>query len=420
MSMKLVKAATVSLANQVVSSGTNFAIVLYLVRVMDKADFGVYSLGFAMMLLLAGLVSSSISVQYVVNLPDQHQGERACYAVHHANAVSLLGAALVAIAALLMALPDSIAPGFSAVKPVAMTLAIASALYSLRDFLVRVAYSAKREDHVLFSSITIAVAVVGGYAVLYQLSNQDVSAVQALGVLAIAYAAGSAILVLLLKLPLAYSSIQGVKMAFSHSWHGGKWSIITNVVYNIRSQAHNFIVAPLLGMAALADVNAARVLVTPAVMAIPPLSQIVMPRLAEKRARGGAITGKQTGFAILLLAGFATLYMLALLPAMPWVLPIALGEAYQHTGTLVVLWCLVAVIMAARNGLTIILQVEKLFRGLMLVNAIIALVAVALAAFLSWLLGAAGAIMALGLSEFILSFLLFILLINHFRRQSFE
>lgn len=404
------KALSVSLLNQLISSGTNFAVVLYLVRVMEKSAFGIYSLGFALMLLLSGLILSSIAVQYVVNLPDQPQQERAGYAVHHANAVVVLGICLLMIAALVMALPADQFTGLASVQAIAMAVAAAAALYSVRDFLVRVAYSARREDYVLYSSVTIAVAVVLGYLALRQGGTPGITAADGLLVLGFGYAAGAVVLALLLKLPLASGSWRGVVMAFRESWRGGKWNVVTNVVYNIRSQAHNFIVAPLLGMAALAEVNAARVLVTPAVMAIPPLSQIIMPRLAEKRAQGASIRGRHTVLTIAVLAGFAAVYTLVLVPLLPWVLPLTLGGAYQHTGTLVVIWCLVAIVSAARNALTIVFQVAKRFRGLMLANSVAAAFAVAMAAFLSWRVGAAGAVMALGMAELVLCLLLIWLL----------
>jgi len=377
---------------------------------MDKAEFGIYSLGFATMLLLAALISSSIAVQYVVNLPDQPEMERSSYAVNHVNAVAVLSIGLVSIAGFLTLLPGHLLFGSSGLEAVAVVTLCACAAYSLREILVRIAYSAKEELYVLYSSILLLAVVIIEFAVVHQFMDRGMSARRALTVLAIGYAISTVLLVFLLRLPLSVSCWFGLKKAFLDSWRGGKWSLMTSFVHNLRLQAHNFIVAPLLGLAALAEINATRVLVTPALMAIPPVSQIIMPMLAELRAKGISIAGKQTAATVAGLVGLASLYAILLIPFLPWLLPLLLGESYQDTGNLVALWCLVAILMAARNGVTLALEVARRFRGLMVVNVIAAAAAAVLAALLAWSLGAAGAIVAIGVAELILCLLLLKLL----------
>jgi len=398
------KALSVSLLNQVVTSGTNFAIVLYLVRVMKKAEFGIYSLGFAVMLLLAGLISSFIAVQYVVNLPDQHQSQRDDYAVHHANAVALLGVSLLLLAALLLLMPHDVMPGLSTIKPIVMSLSFASASYSLRDFLVRVAYSARRESYVLYSSVCMTVVVAAGYLILHQLGSGEVNAINALYVLAVSYLCGAITLAMMLRLQVTKSSLQGIRTAFVHSWHGGKWNVLAAALKRAQSQSYNIIVAPFLGLAAVADLNAARVLVTPAVMMVPPLTQIMLPRMAEDRKSSNSVS---LGWTLILLPGLALAYSAFLLLLIPWLVPLTLGEAYSDVGLLVSFWCAFVVFFSLKSALVIALQAMRDFKALMWIGLGSFILTMVLCFFLAKLNGNPGVITAMAIAELLTAALIF-------------
>jgi O-antigen/teichoic acid export membrane protein len=408
------KALSVSLLNQLVSSGTHFAIVLYLVRVMEKSDFGLYGLGFALMLVLAGLISSSVAVQFVVNVPDQPQEQRLDYALHHAIAVFLLGLGLVALGALVSAAPWRMVIGGASLREIMFPLALSAAFYSQRDLLMRVAYSERRETVVLVSSIAVSIGTATVFTLFWQ-AGQPLSVGHTLIALALGQAAGCLVALLLLPLPYRSFTVKGLGQAFLDCWGGGKWNFLTNVVYNVRTQAHNFVVAPLLGLGALAEINAARVLVTPAVMVIPPLSQVLMPRLAGKR---GSDAPAMTRYAMTTIGGLATvafLYAALLLALLPWVLPLVLGEAYQNAGVLVMAWCVVAVTLAVRNGLTLVLEVVRAFRDLLWANLAAAVSALVLVTALAIGLGSLGAIAALAIAELFLCTLLLKLLKRQLR-----
>ena len=401
MSMRLAKAASISLANQVVSSGTNFAVVLFLVRVLEKGEFGLYSLGFAVMLLLAGLSSSAIAVQYVVNLPDQPLELRADYALHHANATALLSSALLLFGLLLAVLPISLIEQH--LRPhLIIACFLAAALYGCRDFLVRVAYSEKKEKFVLYSSLTVMLVTIPGLLAMQKWWPDMLSAGSALYVLAMAQIAGWVLLQALLKLPIKRSTRSGMWMAFQHAWKGGRWNVMTNIVYNLRTQAHNFIVAPMLGLAAVAEINAARVLVTPAVMAIPPLSQIILPRLSVQRQQGIQRLRRYTIMVIAGMAAIALGYSLLLLPWIDELIVLALGEAYQDAKLLVLGWCGVTLCLAMRNGVTLGLQSLREFKGLMWANSAGAVTAITLAYIFCVTFAQLGAVLALGLAELFL------------------
>jgi len=410
------RALALSGANQMIGSLTNFVVVLYLVRVMEKSEFGFYSLGFALMLMIAGLISSLIIVQFVVNLPDLPKIERVNYAMHHSIAVFLLGMIPVILGVLIDSIQMAFIIGEANVQQIILPCAAATFFYSQRDFLVRVAYSERRESIVLISALAVSAGMAAFFIVEWYL-KQSLSASRALYGIATGQMTGCVIGLFFLKFPYSKFNFTSVLQVFKDSWQGGRWNILTNVLYNLRTQAHNFVVPPLLGMVALAEMNAARVLVTPAVMAIPPLMQILMPRLGEKRKEGITAIKHYALLSIGVLAAFSLLYTLLLIVLLPWALPLALGEAYQHVGYLVMAWCLVSVFLALRNGLTMVLQVIRAFRDLFFVNVIAAAVAILLVIALCTTFDSLGAIIALAIAEIVLCFSLVKLLQSKLAEQ---
>ncbi|MEF8698647.1 MAG: hypothetical protein V5B33_04830 [Candidatus Accumulibacter sp. UW20] len=393
-------------ASQAISSLTNFCITLYLIRVMEKEQFGLYGLGFGIVLMLASTMTASISVQFVVNLPDQPHGQRACYAMHHAAAIALVGAVLTGVAVMVsLVLSSWPVPGGTIAKQLALPVASAAAIYGLRDLLMRVAFSERDEMLVLRSNVAVGLVVLCALFSAVQVGI-ELNAGIALYIYSAGQLAGGLVGLSRRGLPWREFRLRQMQQAFSDSWQGGRWSVLTSLIYNLRTQVHNFVVPPLLGVAALADINAARVLVTPAVMAIPPFTQVLMPRLAEQRSRGVSTLVRTAKMAIVGLSIVAFLYSTMLMLSLSWLLPLVLGEPYRHVGGLVLAWCVVTVFLALRNGLSITLQVLRAFRGLMFANLVAAMLAVVAAILLVEPLGARGVVGALGLAELLLCLVL--------------
>ena len=395
----------ISFVSQMVSSLTNFGIVFCLVRLMNKTEFGQYGLGFALMLLISGLVCASIAVQFVVNLPDQPKEYRAAYALHHTAAVGVVSLILIVLAFALQTGTRKYYPHGNATFILILPVTVASGFYTLRDLLMRFAFSERRESLVLASNVVVAIATATIFSIMVIL-HQRINAPSALYAYSTGQAAGCLHALLVFKLPWRDINVPGLWQAFRDSWTGGRYNILSGVVYNIRTQAHNFVVAPLLGVAALAEVNAARVLVSPALMAIPPVTQILMPRLAEKRALGSAVISKITMLSIAFLLLATIVYSLSLVLNMKWVLPLALGKAYEDVGQLVIAWCVTTVVLALRNCLTVALEVVRAFRNLLVANVATAVGAMFFAVNLARTYGGLGAIYALAMAEALLCVIL--------------
>ena len=151
------------------------------------------------------------------------------------------------------------------------------------------------------------------------------------------------------KLPISVRQQCGLRGDLKEVWHGGKWASITNLVYFIRTQAHTIVVATLLGPVGVANLNAARLLVTPAVMLTPALSQVAMPRLASVRAQGDAQVVKYGFVVTLVLLAVALIYCSILLGGYEFIVIRLLGDKYQDVFSIVLLWCVYTCLLALRK-----------------------------------------------------------------------
>ena len=360
------KAVSVSVFNQAVSSATNFALGIYLVRMLSPEEFGLYGIGFAISLLYSGMGNALFLTQMVIHTPDKPPEERLRYAGRMFILVTLFCVATVIVIAPLSLALGHIWGAFARYEQFLIAVTPASVTYLLKDFFVRHAYNSRRETWALFINSTVATAMAL-LIVLQPLLIATINAEVALCVYAIAQASGAILGYRLAKLPLAHrqSELLG---DLREALQGGKWASITNLVYFARTQAHTVVVASLLGPGGVAKLNAARLLVTPAIMLTPALSQVAMPRLAAARGQGTdrlQSLGKWITFTLL---SVALLYSALLIGGYDFIVDKVLGGRYHNLFFITILWCLYTCLLALRNGTEMIGQVLKRFKSLSKAN----------------------------------------------------
>lgn len=398
----LSKAISISVLNQAVSSGTNFILGIYLVRVLTPEQFGLYGIGFAISLFYAGIGSSLFLTQMVVNAPDKPLDERLTYAASMGKAVAVFCALTVLISLLVLPGLGAIWPWFGNYTKYGFAVTAASVGYLLKDFFVRHAYTTRKE----IWALEINVAVAASLAVLLMLQYQqsiEIMATGALCIYALCHLAAAATGQILSQLPLL--AVQGNKVLrdTQEAWVQGRWALMTTMMYSLRTQAYIFVTAWGVGPSGVAYLNAARLLVTPASMLTPAISQVFMPRLAELRKYGrGRVVKVGTLFTVLLL-GVALIYSGTLLVLLNHVVPLVLGTKYDSVFGIVFGWSVVMCFLAVRNGGELILQALKSFRSLMIVNAVSALIAIIAVVGLLGFVGLYGPVYGLALAELFLA-----------------
>lgn len=404
------KALSVSVLNQAVSSGTNFIFGVYLVRMLLPEDFGLYGIGFAISLFYSGFGNALFLTQMVVHTPDKAPEDRLPYAARMFLLVIFFCIATLFLFVLLWMMGSFVWESVAQYTELAYAIMGASITYLLKDFLVRHAYNMRRELWALVIHGAIACTMVILLCLQYLLVI-PLNVEMALWIYTAAQTAGVVLGYRLARLPVAgcqWSMLQG---DFLEALHGGKWASITNLVYFARTQAHTIVVTVILGPAGVAKLNAARLLVTPAVMLTPALSQIAIPRLATVRGQGMyqlVKLGKWITFALL---GVALLYSAILLTGYDFIVDKTLGENYQNLFLITLLWCLYTCLLALRNGAEMVGQVMKKFRQLNSANTYAAIVSLAATYWLTVSYGLPGALIGLASGEILLIVLLYYFLL---------
>lgn len=353
----------VSIVNQGVSSGTNFILGAYLARTLTPREFGLYGIGFALALFYSGFGNSLFLTQMVVNSPDKPLAERDLYAASIGASVAAFSLATLLVAALACGALAAASADSVAHRPLGFAIAAASVAYLAKEYFSRHAYVATRESWSLAIHTAAAAALTLTLVVLRTL-HVPLTAAGALWVYAACHLVGAAVGQCFARIPLGSVSRQQVLRDCRDVWVDGRWAAATQAMYSLRTQAHVFVAAWGIGPTGVAHLNAGRLLVTPAVMIIPALSQVFVPRLAALRAGGTrGVIASGVWFSSILI-GFAVAYSVVLLSTLGRLAPLVLGPNYSSLFGIVLAWCFVSCFLALRSGGDQVLQALKRFRTL--------------------------------------------------------
>lgn len=400
------KVLSVSVLNQVVSSGTNFALGIYLVRTLTPAEFGLYGIGFTISLFYMGIGNALFLTQMVVYAPDKMPDDRLPYAGRMFLLLTLFCVATVLFFVPILLMVSTVWESAARYAEFASAITAASITYLLKEFFVRHAYNVRQEAWALAIHVAIACTTV----VLLWIQHQFITSFNvemALWIYAATQISGAILGHLLVRLPVATHRWSALLSDLREAWHGGKWASMINLLFFARTQAHTIVVASLLGPVGVAKLNATRLLITPVVMLTPALSQVAMPRLAAARGQGQRWLMKLSLFFTSTLLFVSMFYCTILLVGYDLIVNKIFGANYQGLFALTVLWCLWTCLFAVRTGAEIVGQVLKKFKSLTLVNMLSAFFSLTATYILTTIYGLPGSLIGLLLGEILLITLIF-------------
>ena len=355
------KALTVSVLNQSVSSGTNFILGLYLVRMLSPVEFGLYGIGFAISLFYSGIGNALFLTQMVVRTPDKNPVDRLPYAsrIFVLTVIFSLTSAFLAVAFLLFATNAFEPIGRYAVLGLAITSL--STTYLLKDFFIRHAYSVLKEKRALAVNISLAVTL---FIVLAIQSIQASGLTASRAIVSVSIAQSIAMLFgfIITKLPFKNLSFSKILTDWKEIFKGGMWAVIAHIVITVRGQAYTIVVATLMGPASVARLNAARIFITPATMLMPALGQVFLPRIAKARAKDPADGYNMGVIFSAAMFGISVSYSIVILILFPSIVHNVIGPKYHSLFWLVFGWSIYNCLSSLRSGQEMTLMAYKLFR----------------------------------------------------------
>ncbi|PZW40419.1 O-antigen/teichoic acid export membrane protein [Humitalea rosea] len=399
--------AVVGVLNQGVISLANLGIGLAVLRLGTKAEFGVYSLGYMAVIIATGFAAGLFGAQLTARVYHRAPTERPRFA-----AALLLGqtvaSALLCLVMLAAALAAGLAtpPGSGTATQQTVFLSILAAPMAMTlDFLRYHRLVLHRPAEALGLDIVNGLGWAGFFVAGLALGMPV--HVAGLGGFGIACAVTSLLGLWGARLPLAAARRQ-CGAALAEAWQQGRWALGGVAVTVAQNNAHVYLLAWLTSAETVAELNAARMLMSPAALLTTGVNRTLIPRLAVLHAEGqGARLRRLAGEAVLLVLVLLVLYGIALLLGWDAVRALVLRDAYAGVGVLMVGWGLVYALQALTENLSAQLQARAEFRALTVLNAITALpVLIAVVPLILWA-GAAGSLIALACGQAVLAALLY-------------
>lgn len=393
-----------SFVNQCVSSGGNFLLSVYLARTLSLADFGLYGIGYGLCMLYIGIGNSLILTQMLVNMPSKPLVERDVYAAKMLNAVLLLALLLLTLTTLLFATSYLFWPDSFRFLDTVGAIITAAVCFLFNEFFVSYAYLKRRESLAFIVNImTMLVLLLG--LVLANQSGIALSAELVLAFYALGAASGAAAAYLISPLRLR-QGFRHLLPDIIESWLNGRWALGGVAITWAQAQTYAYITILFLGPVGVGQANAAKIFISPFSFLLPAINKIALPRLADLGQTNPARMTKISTLLTLAISLLAAIYSLVLFAGLSPITALILGRNDSNVESLIWIWCLVLLCQMTRAGGSVLLQVQKKFRILTLLNIPSAIVTIILAFILIQTNGTAGAIWSMVVGEFALSYLI--------------
>jgi O-antigen/teichoic acid export membrane protein len=399
------KALSVSVLNQAISSGNNFIFGFYLVHILTPAEFGLYGIGFAISLFYTSIGNALFLTQMVVRVPDKSPVDRLPYAARILTVIVAFCFITSFVISMLIYCSSFFSAWIQQYAELGFAIIMASISCLVKDFFVRHSYTVRKEIWALWVNICVGIAL-GCFVTARHFTGEILYSTSSVWLYALSNISGSLAGLFLAGLPFKAVRFNQLKRDCSEAWSGGKWDTATTCFYFLRTQAHILITASMLGPVAVAYLNATRLLVTPAVVLIPALSQVFLPRLATLSSSNPQKVIKIGALFSATLCLITIIYSIFLLVFLQDIMRLAFGSKYECSFILVLSWCFSTIFLSLRSGTEMVFQVLKKFRFLTVVNIISGLVAIVSVYALVKSIGISGAISGLVIGEAVLISLL--------------
>jgi O-antigen/teichoic acid export membrane protein len=284
----------VSLADQAVASATNFVTGVIIARACSKEEFGLYMLGFSLILLMTDFQTSLISTPYMVYAPRLKGRAHALYT--GSTLIHQLAFCLLTMLALVCgAFAVTIGVGPRGLGPVLWALVAVIGLIMLREFARRVCFAGLKLKTAFLFDTCIAAGQIGGLLLLARFGL--LSASRAYWV--IGSVCGIAVLGWLWSDRVFYEPRIGESVAdLKKNWIFGKWVFASGLVVAVSMNLYPWFLAYFHGTASTGVWAACLGVVSVGNPAILGIQNLVGPKIAHVYAAAGPMALRRLVFKI--------------------------------------------------------------------------------------------------------------------------
>ncbi|PWQ95799.1 lipopolysaccharide biosynthesis protein [Leucothrix pacifica] len=341
------KKFSLGMVNQAITSITSFLLVLFYMVLMSKSEFGLYSILYSVTLLISSSISALITTQVVIFISGKN--ERKHEVVFEAIILILL---LIVILFLLL-IPFAYL--FDVYRIELSLVAVASLFLSIKEVLTRYSFLEERIIICVEGSILSALIVLIALF-FFKVKNLSVCATTGLLLFCLVQVISTFYMLLRIRLTLQLGIVSTYKL-FLKLLINGKWALVNNFFYIIRSQGHVLLASFFLVTEDIAKISASRVFITPFVMMMPVLSNVLLPYYTKLRSENGKDKVKKLSLVALKVQILAyILYSLFLLVSVQYILDMNYFEKYKDLSFFVTIWLIYLLFLVVRNNMELIIS----------------------------------------------------------------
>jgi O-antigen/teichoic acid export membrane protein len=272
-----------SLADQAVASITNFATGVILARCCTKEEFGLYMLGFTVILLATDIQTSLIATPYMVYAPRLQGARHALYSgstLVHQVVFSLITMLILAIGAFV----THFGIGPNGLPRVIGALSIVIAVIMSREFVRRICFARLKLKTAFVFDACVGVAQIGGLLLIARLGW--LSANSAYWV--IGAACGAGVIWWLWTDRNYYRPRAGASIAdLKRNWTFGKWVFASGLLWTASTNLYPWLLAFFHGAAAAGTFAACMGVVSASNPVLLGIQNLVGPKIAHEYAQNG-------------------------------------------------------------------------------------------------------------------------------------
>jgi O-antigen/teichoic acid export membrane protein len=338
-----------SIVDHMMLSGVNFLIGLVLIRFATKETYGLYSQLSGVTILTTSLLEAMIGTALTTLAARVTDAERVflvarAFRLQMVIALAFATACGLGVFALSLYTPFVESASGLAVAFFALVLTL-----SCRECCRTALYLQSRPEVVAAMDLGFVVATMLGGAAVLVWGHASVTGVVALLAVTNGLAAGYFAVKLLWPHNYHDASLHS-DQDFRALWSLSRWALTGAIVAWLVNNGYLYFAGGLLGVAALADLNAARLLLVPVSIVAMAWVRVARPVIGQSIvAKNWLELGQFNLRSTLAMTAFAAFYVGLLMWAFPWLAQNVFGEKYQHVAELLVIWGVYFALNCARN-----------------------------------------------------------------------
>jgi len=390
--------------DQGIASLANLGAGLLVIRTSTKDNYGLYSIGYMLVMLSIGISGALFSGQAVVAYYDKPRERRAGYVASMLLGQLIIVVPLCALLIAILALGIRMELIDPQVGTVLMLAALVAPPAMTHDFMRSYFYIETVRYAALISAVH-CICWLGFSWSLYKLGFAA-SNITLLGY-GVATSVSATVSLLLARLPL-FSSFAMTIRSMRDAWLHGKWAVMGTLISAVQNQSQVYLLGVMAGPAQVANVNATRLLFGPLTMLLSGVNSILLPRLVELRStRSYGEAMKLTYKFILLIFPMVACYAILLYSIIDFLSDTVLRKRFDNVHALIAAWAVSFILTTFSSAFSSQMIAGKRFRLLMILNLTTAVAVVGIDALLIPRLAALGSMIGLVGGQLAFIFLLY-------------